>query len=58
MTIPRSIAQKSIYFLLQKSYKQERDKYKINHSSFSNFVQIFAQDLHMLVSTTYPKFSL
>jgi hypothetical protein len=31
MTIPKSIAQNSIYFLLQKSSKQKRDDYKINH---------------------------
>jgi hypothetical protein len=37
MTIPRSRAQKSIYFLLQKSLRQKRRKYKINHNK--RFIQ-------------------
>jgi hypothetical protein len=57
--VARSWAQKQLYLELQKSSRQIYQYHKIIYSgkSFSNFVQILAQNLDILVLTTYPKLS-
>jgi hypothetical protein len=59
MTIARSWTQKQLYNQLQKSSGQIYQYHKlfIQEDSSSNFVQILAQNLAILVTTTYPKSS-